>query len=101
MPKNIYDEAEYNEYYNRYYSDDYIEAKINNKYDIDIGEVHTVHEETHRDSDGRTHTTRTTKFYGIFAKIVIDKSIESKLSIQRNGRYLFNKQKLELDSRGI
>ena len=31
FPKRIYDEGEY-EYYDRYYSDDYIEAKINNEY---------------------------------------------------------------------
>ena len=76
MPKRIYDEGTY-EYYNRYYSDDYLEAKINKKYDIGMAEIKTVHETTRRDSDGRTHTTRTTKFHGIFAKIVIDKSINN------------------------
>ena len=97
LPKRIYDEGKY-EYYNRYYSDDYIEAKINNKYDIGMGEVKTVHETTRRDSNGRTHTTRTTMFHGIFAKIVIDKSINSELRIKRNGSGLFGKNKLEMDS---
>ena len=46
MLQRIYDEPKYNEFYNRYYSDDYIEAKINNKYDIGIAEVKTVHETT-------------------------------------------------------
>lgn len=101
MPERIYDEVEYNEYYNKYYSDDYLEAKINNKYDIGMAEVCTEHEETHKDSDGDTHTTTTTIFHGIFSKIVIDKSIESKLSIQKNGEHAFNKQKLEMDSRRI
>ena len=101
MPERIYNEAKYNEYYNIYYSDDYIEAKINNLYDIGMAEVCTEHEETHRDSDGKTHTTTTTIFHGIFAKIVIDKSIESYLRIQRNGKFAFNNKKLEMDSRRI
>jgi len=97
MPRRIYDEERY-EYYNRYYSDDYIEAKINNKYDIGMAEVRTVEESTRRDSNGRTHTTRTTKFHGIFAKIVIDKSINSELKIKRNGSAAFSKNRLEMDS---
>lgn len=97
MPRRIYDEEKY-EFYNRYYSDDYIEAKINNKYDIGMAEVKTVHETTRRDSDGRTHTTRTTMFHGIFAKIVIDKSINSELKIKRNGSGVFGKNRLEMDS---
>jgi len=101
MLKKIYDEAEYNEYYNRYHSDDYVEAKINEVYDIGIAEVHTEEETTRRDSKGNTHTSTTTKFHGLFAKIVIDKSIESILKIQRNGKFTFNKEKLEMDSRRI
>lgn len=97
MPRRIYDEERY-EYYNRYYSDDYIEAKINNKYDIEMAEVKTVEEETRTDSDGDKHTTRTTKFHGIFAKIVIDKSINSELKIKRNGSGIFGKNRLEMDS---
>jgi len=97
MLRRIYDEEKY-EFYNRYYSDDYIEAKINNKYDIGMAEVRTVHETTRRDSDGRTHTTRTTMFHGIFAKIVIDKSIKSELKIKRNGNLAFSNNRLEMDS---
>lgn len=97
MPERIYDEEKY-EYYNRYYSDDYIEAKINNKYDIGMAEIKTVHETTRRDSNGRTKTSRTTMFHGIFAKIVIDKSINSELKIKQNGSFIFGKNKLEMDS---
>lgn len=98
MPERIYDEPKYNENYNRYYSDDYIEAKINNKYDISMAEVETQEVETTRDKDGNTHTTTTTKFHGIFAKIVIDKSIKSELKIEQNGSFLFSKKRLEMDS---
>ena len=98
MPSRIYDEPNYNEYYNRYYSDDYIEAKINNEHDIEMAEVKTQEVETETDSDGNTHTTTTTKFHGIFAKIVIDKSINSELRIEQNGRYFLSKKRLEMDS---
>ena len=97
MPKRIYDEGKY-EYYNRYYSDDYIEAKVNNRYDIGMAEVKTVEERTERDSDGNTRTRSYTKFHGIFAKIVIDKSINSELRIKQNGSYSFGKNRLEMDS---
>jgi len=97
MPKRIYDEGKY-EYYNKYYSDDYIEAKINNKNNIGMAEVKTVYETTTVDSEGRKHTTRTTMFHGIFAKIVTGKSINSELKIKQNGSYRFGKNKLEMDS---
>ena len=92
MPQRIYDEGKY-EYYNRYYSDDYIEAKINNKYDIGMAEVKTQHV----NRSGK-RTTTITKFHGIFAKIVIDKSINSELRIKQNGSYGLGKNKLEMDS---
>lgn len=101
MPERVYDEPRYNEHYNRYYSDDYLEAKIDNKYDIEMAEVKTEYEDTSRDYDGNTNTTTTTVFHGLFAKIVIDKSIDCELKIGTNTKYLFNKNKLEMDSRRI
>lgn len=98
MPKRIYNEPEYREYYNEYFSDDYIEAKINNKYDIQMAEVNTKQVETQIDKDGNKTTTTTDIFHGIFVKIVIDKSINSELRIQQNGKYHFGKNKLEMDS---
>lgn len=98
MPSRIYDEVGYNESYNRYYSDDYFEAKINNKYDIGMAEVTTKKVETRTDSKGRTHTTTYLRFSGLFAKIVIDKSINSEVSIRKNGALSFSKNKLEMDS---
>lgn len=97
MPERIYNEVKY-ERYDRYYSDDYIEAKINNKYDVGMAEVKTQEEETRTDSDGHTHTTTTTKFHGIFAKIVIDKSIKSELKITQGIGFDFSKERLEMDS---
>ena len=98
MPKYIYNEAEYNEYYNRYYSDDYFEAFLNDKYSIQMAEVKTEEQETHTDSDGKTTTTTTLKFHGLFGKIIIDKSINGELKIMQNGKMLFNKNQLKMDS---
>lgn len=98
MPREIYNEAKYDEYYNRYKSEDYIEGKINNKYQINMAEVKTQKVDRYRDANGNTHTTTTTIFYGIFSRIVIDKSINSELRIKRNGSYFLNKNRLEMDS---
>ena len=97
MPERIYEEPEY-EKYDKYYSDDYIEAKIHNKYDISMAEVETQEVKVERDKDGNTHTTTTTKFHGLFAKIVIDKSIESELEITQGMGMGFVSERLEMDS---
>lgn len=95
MPSQIYREGKY-EGYDRYHSDDYIEAKINKKYLIDMAEVHTQREETYTDSDGHTHTRTYTIFHGMFAKIVMEKSINSDLRIAVN--HAGYKNRLEMDS---
>ena len=96
MPEYIYEQIEY-EYYNKYKSDDYFEAQINNRYSIQMAEILSQEEETYRDSEGNTHTTTTTKFHGLFAKIVIDKSINSELRIMQN-RTILKKDRLNMDS---
>lgn len=97
IPMSVYNEGNYGEIYNRYYSDDYIKANINDKYDLDMAEV-KVQKET-KDSDG--DTTVTTIFNGIFAKIVIDKSINNELRIEANHLFRFRKNRLEMDSRRV
>lgn len=101
MPNETYNEAKYDEYYNRYKSEDYIEAKIDNKYQLNMAEIKTQKVDRYRDANGNTHTTTTTIFHGIFSKIVIDKSINSELKIKRNGSYFLNNKRLEMDSRRI
>ena len=61
MPQQIYKEGKYESYEN-YYSDDYTEAKIDNKYLIELAEVKTEEERTETDSDGHTTTRRITLF---------------------------------------
>lgn len=97
MPERIYEEPKYNEFYDIYRSDDYMEAKIDGKYDIKMAEIHTLKEETHTDSDGHTTTTETTKFHGIFSRIQMEKSINSNLLIMENHSF-FKKDRLDMDS---
>lgn len=97
MPEYMYRQLKY-EYYDRYRSDDYFEAQINNKYSIQMAEVLTQEEETYKDSDGDTHTRIITKFHGLFAKIQMDKSINTELRITQNGGIVFDKKKLNMDS---
>ena len=97
MPEYIYEEGCYNDFYNRYMSEDYMEGQIKDKYSIQMGEVKTQKVETYRDSNGRTQTRTTTIFYGLFSKIIMEKSINSELKIMQNGEF-FSKQRLEMDS---
>lgn len=97
MPEYIYGEVEYNEHYNRYKSDDYLKAKIDDKYSIQMAEIMTQKEETYKDSDGTTHTKTITKFHGVFAKVLMNKSINSELKIMQNGKLVFE-NRLKMDS---
>ncbi len=104
MPMMIYNEPQY-EGYDDYYSEDYLEATIDGKYGIMMAEVQTEEEETYTDSDGNMQTRTTTLFHGLFAKIDMEKSINSDLDIKTNnmlsGLSLLDKSKLEMDSRRI
>ena len=104
MPEKIYNEPKY-ENYDNYHSEDYLEATIDNKYGIMMAEVETEREETYTDSNGDTQTRTTTLFHGLFAKIEMEKSINSNLRIEPNSKLrqlnLFQKEKLKMDSRRI
>lgn len=100
LPERIYKESEHELHYDNYYSDDYIEAKIDNN-DIQMGEVLVQKEETKTDSEGNKTTTYETLFHGVFAKLYIEKSINSELRIELNNLFNFNKNKLEMDSRRV
>ena len=98
MPQYIYDQGRYPERYNEYNSEDYLEAQIDGKYSLQMAEVKTVEVTTRRDSDGDTHTERDTKFYGLFAKIMMDKSINSELRVVENGKMFLDSNRLKMDS---
>ncbi len=97
IPEHIYKEAKYDEFYDNYESEDYFEAQINNEYSIQMAEVHIQEEQEYEDSNGETQTREITKFHGLFAKIVMDKSINSELRIMQNGEIL-SKNRLKMDS---
>ncbi|MBQ2835507.1 MAG: DUF3137 domain-containing protein [Clostridia bacterium] len=96
MPEYIYEKLQY-EHYDIYESEDYMEGQINNKYSIQMAEIETKEEEEYKDSDGETQTREITKFHGLFAKIGMDKSINSELKIGQNGSFAFAKS-LKMDS---
>jgi len=99
ISSSIYNEGKYNEYYNKYYSDDYFRGKIEKMGSIELAEVITEKEEKYRDREGRVRTETTTIFSGLFAKINIDKSIQTELKIRTNWIGINrNKNKLEMDS---
>jgi hypothetical protein len=98
LPSNIYDEAKYGGHYNRYYSDDYFEGKINDQ-KIVMADLLVQEETKKRDKDGNEESETTTIFNGLFGKINLNKSINSNLTITKDyGFSFFNKQKLEMDS---
>lgn len=97
LSSQIYDEGKYDENYNKYYSDDYVDAKLNNKYDLKMAEVKTIYETTYTNSKGYTRTERVTRFHGLFIKMKIDKSIKNNLIIKQDGK-IRKKERLEMDS---
>lgn len=103
ISQRIYDEPQY-ESYDNYYSDDYMEAVLDNRYSIQMAEVETEVEETYKDSEGKEHTTTRIIFHGLFAKIDMEKSINCSLDIKLNNNLNFEilkRNKLEMDSRRI
>jgi len=94
MPEYIYNKQNY-EYYNKYESDDYIEGQIDNKYSIQMAEILTQEERTYKNKDGETETEIITKFHGLFAKVVMHKSINGELQIVQDGGLADN---LKMDS---
>lgn len=83
------------EHFDIYHSEDLITGVLNEKYRIAMSEVHTENEST--DSDGGT--TYTTLFHGLFAKVELDKMVNTKVKIRRNSIKLFGKgDKIEMDS---
>lgn len=95
--QQIYKDANYKEYYNRYHSEDYLDAKIDNQYAMKMAEVKTIDEETRTDSRGNRTTSETIIFHGLFLKIELNKSIKNRLVIKNNNTML-KKDRLEMDS---
>ena len=96
MPSSVYNEGEFERHYDNYYSEDLIEGTLNENYNIMMAEVHTENESTN--SEG--HTTHTTIFRGLFARVVFPKMVNANLRIRKNALLsLRKKEKIEMDSR--
>ena len=97
IPEYIYKTGNY-EYYEKYTSDDYFEALIDEKNSIQMAEVLTEEEREYKDSEGNIRKEVITKFHGLFAKVELEKSINSELRITKNQTGLFNRDKVKMDS---
>lgn len=101
IPSRIYNNGEFERYYDRYHTEDLIKGEILENCKIIMAEVHTEREETTTDSDGHTTTTYVTLFHGLFAEIEIPKFLVFNLKIRRDAllsKVFKGKQKLEMDS---
>ena len=96
LSRNVFDEAKYGGSYNKYYSDDYFEGKINNK-KIVMADLNVQEEIKKKDKDGNETTETTTIFNGLFGKINLSKSINTTIYVTREYGF-FDEQKLEMDS---
>ena len=97
MPKYIYKEADYCTY-DAYSSENYIEGYIKDKYSIQMAEVLIQEKQEYTDSNGEERTRMVTMFKGLFAKILMHKSINGELRIAQNRTIGSKKNKLEMDS---
>ena len=96
MSNNIYEDV-YGKNYGVYISEDYMDALIDNKYRISMAEVITTEEAKKSNIDlGRKKET-SMAFYGIFAKVDLEKSINSRIKIVQNQESNM-KEKVEMDS---
>lgn len=101
ISSRIYNNADFERYYDIYRSEDLIKGEILEDCRITMAEVHTQREETSTDSDGNTTTSYVTLFHGLFAEIEMPKFLAFESKIRRNALLsgIFKgKQKLEMDS---
>lgn len=92
---STYKEGEFETYYDRYTTEDLIQGVLDDQYTITMAEIHTERED--RDEDG--HTSYTTIFHGLFAKVEFTKMVNANIKIRRNVLLSkVKKDKLEMDS---
>ena len=97
----LYNQAEFERYYDRYHSEDLITGNIFEDCKITMGEVHIEDKQTTTDSDGHTSTTYVTLFHGLFSQIELSKYISFNLKIRKNSmlnNIFKSKSKLDMDS---
>ena len=77
---SLYKNAEFEQYFDRFTSEDSISGKFQNKFPFTMAEVKTENET----KDSKGHSTYTTIFKGLFIHITLEKPIPSKIHIRKN-----------------
>lgn len=97
IQRSVYNAAEF-ESYDNFYSNDYINGKIDGIIPMALGDVRT--EDEHTDSDG--NTTYTTVFRGLFSSANLNKNIQSTIKIRSDkgklAKLFSKKEQVEMDS---
>lgn len=94
MSRITYDQGEF-EGYDRYYTEDLIRGVLEDKYKVTMAEVHTRDES--EDEDG--NTTTTTVFFGLVAKVELNKMVNVNIKIRKDKLKIFDKKtRIQMDS---
>ncbi len=85
--------------WDRFYSEDYIEGKLEDGSDLRMSQVKTEREEQTTDSDGHTTTTYVTTFLGLYGIIKLQTPTRASFMIKENSTFSkFNKNRIEMES---
>lgn len=94
-----YNRAGYNEYHNRFFSEDLIQGNVDNEFFIKMSEVEVQKEETYINSEGKTETETTTIFRGLFGFVDIKNKMIPDFEISTNNFFgKYSKSRIEVDS---
>lgn len=94
LAQHIYKEGEF-EGYDIYHSEDLIQGRLEDRYNVTMAEVHTQDES--RDEEGNTSIT--TVFHGLVAVIDFGKLVKANIKIRKDKIKIFDKNtRIEMDS---
>lgn len=99
VSKMEYIESFFDGHFDRFYSEDFIQGQILDKYNFKMSQVKTEVEEVERDANGNTHIETHTLFSGLFGIVEIQDSMIMKMDITSNN-FLnkYHKDRIEVDS---
>ena len=97
-----YSSSHFDHGWDRYYSEDMIEGKLEDGSILKMSQVHTKEEHHSTDSDGHTTTTYVTTFLGLYGIITLKTATNADFSIINNSKLSklskFNKNRIEMES---
>lgn len=99
VSKMEYVESFFDGHFDRFYSEDFIQGQILDKFDFKMSQVRTEVEQVETDSNGNTHIETHTLFSGLFGIVEIQDSMIMKMDITSNN-FLnkYHKDRIEVDS---